>query len=89
MEFCVEIGGSLHCFDIERVITPGQIKGPDPHNMPPFELATAVLQLLEVYAPAAPSDPYVTQLTDLTHNFIGTVQKSLPPGVQLRSAQET
>jgi hypothetical protein len=51
--------------------------------MPPFELAAAVLLLIE----AAPHSQTREQLSGVAHSFIRQIQAGLPKGVELEQVQ--
>ena len=78
-EFCINIGGTRHCFPIPSLIDREAIHIPKPHNYPPFELAITVLQLAQVLPPSELSK----ELSEVATKFIQNVQKGLPQGVEL------
>ena len=82
-EFCFTINGQRHCFRVPAMIDRSVIKVPPPNNYPPFELAAAVLLLVE----AAPHSELAKQLTGVANSFIHQVQAGLPKGVELHRAQ--
>jgi hypothetical protein len=83
-EFCITIGGQRHCFQVPAMIEPSVIKRPPPNNYPPFELAAAVLLLVE----AAPQSELAKQLSGVANSFIRQVQAGLPKGVELERAAQ-
>jgi hypothetical protein len=76
-EFCINIGGHKHCFPVPSLIE--KIHIPKPTNYPPFELAIAVLQLVN----ALPASDLSRELSTVATRFIQNVQKELPQGVEL------
>jgi hypothetical protein len=78
-EFCINIGGHKHCFPVPSLIDITKIRIPKPTNYPPFELAIAVLQLVE----ALPASELSKELSAVATRFVQNVQKDLPQGVEL------
>jgi hypothetical protein len=76
-EFCYTIHGQRHCFVINSLIQV--IHRPLPNNYPAFEIAIAVEELVKL----APASEFTRQLETLAHDFIATVKKGLPAGVDL------
>jgi hypothetical protein len=70
-EFCITIGGQRHCFEIPAMIDRSVIKRPPPNNMPPFELAAAVLLLVE----AAPHSELAKQLSGGARHKNGRIMR--------------
>ena len=83
-EFCFTIAGHRHCFEVPAMIDRSVIKRPPPNNMPPFELAAAVLLLVE----AAPHSELAKELSGVANGFIRQVQAGLPKGVELERAAQ-
>ena len=65
------------------MIDKNLIRRPPPNNMPPFELAVAVLTLVE----EVPSSDLSKELTQVATRFIQQLQKELPKGVELVPAK--
>ncbi|HKW18578.1 MAG TPA: hypothetical protein VJO35_13810 [Terriglobales bacterium] len=78
-ELCVNIGGTRHCFPLPSLIDTAHIHIPIPTNYPPFELAIAVLQLVD----AVPDSALSRELSQVANRFIEQVKKELPPGTEL------
>jgi hypothetical protein len=78
-ELCVNIGGTKHCFPLPSLIDPVHIHIPKPINYPPFELAIAVLQLVD----AVPDSQLSRELSQVANRFIDQVKKELPAGTEL------
>jgi hypothetical protein len=82
-QICVQIGGKKHCFPLAEMIDKSVIKRPPPNNLPPFELAVAVLTLVDT----VPASDFSKELTQVATRFIQSVQKDLPKGVELVEAK--
>jgi hypothetical protein len=82
-KFCFTINGQRHCFAIPALIQI--IHRPGPINYPPFEIAIAVEELVKL----APASEFTRQLGALAHDFIASVKKGLPAGVELVAAKES
>jgi hypothetical protein len=78
-ELCVNIGGTKHCFPLPSLIDSSHIHIPKPINYPPFELAIAVLQLVD----AVPDSELSRELSQVANRFIEHVKRGLPPGTEL------
>jgi hypothetical protein len=86
-EFCITISGKRHCFQLPVLIEKIHLPGPGPVNFPELELATAVLQLVNVVQPAAAKSQLTKQLSEVATQFIQQVQKGLPQGVELKQGE--
>jgi hypothetical protein len=82
-QICVNIGGTRHCFPLPSLIDPKQIHRPGPVNFPQFELATAVLELVN----AVPESDLSKELSQVATRFIQQVQKAMPAGTELVSEE--
>lgn len=82
-QLCVNIGGTKHCFPLPSLIDPNHIHIPHPTNYPPFELAIAVLQLVN----AVPNSELSKELSQVATRFIEQVRKGLPAGTELVSEE--
>jgi hypothetical protein len=78
-QLCINIGGTRHCFPLPSLIDPIHIHVPPPNNYPPFELAIAVLQLVNV----VPESELSKELSQVATRFIHQVQKQLPQGTEI------
>ncbi|HZQ17866.1 MAG TPA: hypothetical protein VFA90_04020 [Terriglobales bacterium] len=78
-ELCVNIGGTRHCFPLPSLIDTAHIRIPKPTNYPPFELAIAVLQLVD----AVPDSELSRELSKVANGFIEQVKRELPSGTEL------
>lgn len=82
-QICVQIGGKRHCFPLVEMIDKSVIHRPPPNNLPPFELAVAVLTLVQ----EVPSSDLSKELTQVATRYISQLQKELPKGVELVEAK--
>jgi hypothetical protein len=78
-QLCVNIGGIKHCFPLPSLIDTSHIHIPKPTNYPPFELAIAVLQLVD----AIPDSELSRELSKVANKFIEQVRNELPSGTEL------
>ena len=78
-QFCITIAGKKHCFPVPSLVDRSVIKRPPPNNLPPFELAVAVLDLVSV----VPNSELSKELTESATRYIQQLQKTLPQGVEL------
>jgi hypothetical protein len=65
------------------MIDKSVIRRPPPNNLPPFELAVAVLTLVQ----EVPSSDLSKELTQVATRYISQLQKDLPKGVELIEAK--
>jgi hypothetical protein len=83
-QFCFEIGGQRHCFDVPTLIDKNLIRRPPPNNLPPFELAVSVLQLIE----AVPQSRLSSELSEIANRYIQQFAKTLPKNIELIPAKQ-
>lgn len=83
-QFCFEIGGQRHCFDVPTLIDKNVIKRPPPNNLPPFDLAVSVLLLIE----AVPHSELSAELSQVANRYIQHLAKGLPNNIALISSKQ-
>jgi len=83
MKICITIGGKLHCFDVPLLVERSVIKRPPPGNLPPFELAATVLEMTRV----AGRSELSKELSEVATRYIANLQKELPKGVEIKTAE--
>ena len=84
-QFCFNIGGQRHCFDVPTLIDKNIIKRPPPNNLPPFELAASVLLLVE----AVPQSELSSELTQVATRYIQHLATQMPKNVELVASKPT
>ncbi len=84
-QFCFEIAGRRHCFDVPTLIDQNVIKRPPPNNLPPFDLAVSVLLLVD----AVPPSELSSELSHIATRYIEQLANRLPANVQLISSTKS
>ena len=79
MKICITIRGKRHCFNVPLLVDIHLIKPPPPVNLPPFELAATVLEMVRVVGPSELSK----ELSEVAMRNIRNLQKELPQGVEI------
>jgi hypothetical protein len=79
MPICITIEGKRHCFPVPLLVDSSAIRRPHPNNLPPFELAATVLELVRVVGPSDLS----SQLSEVALRYIKGLQAQLPEGVEI------
>jgi len=83
-EICIRIHGRLHCFPVPELVQNIHIPGQGPVNFPEFELAAAVLKLVDAVGPITKGSALTKQLAEVATSFIQQVQKGVPEGVEIK-----